>query len=280
MLFVGVGVVSAINCNFESINLNNKIGKLKSDKKTFYPSDDSWVSHDESNVPKGDSVDFLIRNEYGFGGSPGWAVDSLVKFDISSIPKGTIINSAKLKLFYYKYRDNNPGGRELNVYKVISDWDENTVTWDTQPIYHSIPTTSSSVPSSIGSWMEWDVTNDVQDFIDRTVTNYVWKITDENYWGKTWIPIIHFRSKEYSSNLPYLEIEVIELRSALLFGRIKNLNAEGNLITFNAVNLRYLQFLPFSFNTYISGEKIVASEVKFGILTINFAFGFFKAALV
>jgi len=87
----------------------------------------------------------LIRNEYGIGGTPGWAFDSLVKFNISSIPKGAIINSAKISLFYYKYRDNNPEGRELNVYRVISVWDENTVTWNTQPAYHPTPTTSFPV---------------------------------------------------------------------------------------------------------------------------------------
>jgi len=41
VLFVGTSVVSATNCNIESFNINNEIGKLNPDIKTFYPSDDS-----------------------------------------------------------------------------------------------------------------------------------------------------------------------------------------------------------------------------------------------
>ena len=220
VLLFAVCTVSSENINIELIDVNDDIGELNPDIETFYPSDDSWVSHDKPNVPKGDSIDFLIRNEYGFCGSPGWAVDSLVKFDISSIPKDVIINSATLNWFYYKYRDNNPAGRQLNVYRITSDWDENTVTWNTQPTYHSSPTTKSPVPSSVGSWMEWNVTSDVQDFVDKTFTNYGWKITDENYWGQTNIPIIHFRSKEFSSDLLYLQIDFNKPRPRATFNSL------------------------------------------------------------
>ena len=65
-----------------------------------------------------------------------------------------------------------------------------------------------------------------------------------------------------------------------VFGRIENLNAEEDITTFDAVRLRYMQFSPFSFNTYTSDEKIAVVGSKLGILTTSFAFGFFNAALL
>ena len=53
---------------------------------------------------------------------------------------------------------------------------------------------------------EWDVTEDVQDFIDGLQVNCGWKVTDENYWGWFDIPQAFFRTKEFSYSLgPCLE---------------------------------------------------------------------------
>ena len=56
--------------------------------------------------------------------------------------------------------------------------------------------------------MKWDVTSDMLDFIDGSEINYGWKLTDENYWGKTDIPWTCFRSKEYGDFIPYLEVGI------------------------------------------------------------------------
>jgi hypothetical protein len=55
--------------------------------------------------------------------------------------------------------------------------------------------------------MSWDVTSDVQSFINGINPNYGWKITDENYWGSGNIPYCLFKTKETGVNIPYLEIE-------------------------------------------------------------------------
>jgi len=289
VLLVGASVIPSISGVIETdskeINVENVyVENLILSTETFYPTDDSCISHDSPDIPAGDAPDLIIRNEYGAGGSPGWAIDSLVKFDISSISARTIISSAKLKCFYYRWIDINPVGRELNLYRITTDWDEDTVTWNTQPAYAAQPSTNSPVPPSTNVWMEWDVTSDIQDFVGGVETNFGWKITDENYWGHPDIPTPYYRSKEYSDNggefSPYLEIELLEPHTAFLFGRIENLNTEGDLIIFDAVKLRYLQFSPFSFNTYTSGEEIAVVGSGLGIITTSFAFGFFSAALL
>lgn len=57
--------------------------------------------------------------------------------------------------------------------------------------------------------MTWDVTNDVQSFIDGTQDNHGWIIMDTTTWRQFNIPIMYFYAKEFDSLTPYLEIEVM-----------------------------------------------------------------------
>ena len=284
ILFLGASVIPNISGVNETVEkeideINIHMDNLILGTEVFYPTDDTCVSHDSPGDINGATPYLNIRNEYGAGGSPGWASDGLVKFDISSISKGSLIKSAKLYFYYFQYLSTNPAGRELKLYKITRDWDESTTNWNNQPSYHSTSSTGAPVPGMINNWMEWDVTSDVQDFVNRAIDNYGWKITDENYWGSPGISNARIRAKEDATNKPYLEIEILVPRMTLLLGRIENLNAEGDITTFDAVRLRYIQFMPFSFNTYTSGKEIAITS-NLGILTTNLPFGFFSSALL
>ncbi len=177
----------------------------------FYPTDDAYILHRSgyTNVNRGGFEIMEVENYYGASGI--WGEDTLIKFDISSVPSNTKIISAKLNLYYHTYQTNNPAGRDLNIYRINSDWDELTVTWDTKPAYAGSPTSFAEVPSTTGVWMSWDVTNDVQDFVDGININYGWKISDDTYWGTVNIPVTSFRTKEYGDYIPYLEIEIADI---------------------------------------------------------------------
>ena len=171
----------------------------------YNPTDDTFVGHSNPDKNYGQRTTINIRNEYG--GMPGWADDGLIKFDLSQFQGNTPISNAVLSLYYIEYADTNPAGRELNLYRVTSQWEEDEVTWNTQPTYAAEPTTSAIVPEETGTWMTWNVTTDVQDFLDGVEQNYGWKITDEEYWGSGNIPSTHFASKENGEFIPELIIE-------------------------------------------------------------------------
>jgi hypothetical protein len=175
----------------------------------FYPiADSNIVQHFPDNTPG--TLDYMtIVNEDG-GGGTGWARDALVRYDISSIPPGRSILSATFRLYYYDWGDSNPAGRPLSCYRITSDWDEATVSWNTQPSYTSSPITQTSVPFSTGTWIEWDVTSDVTEFYEGTKDNFGWRIADEKAWGGMNIPRTRTRSKEYGAFTPELVIEVSE----------------------------------------------------------------------
>ncbi len=198
IILVSVSIVNAIPRSTEGISGH-----------VFYPTDDATIRYNRD-TPDGDTEYMSVRNMHGAPGTPGWEKDSLIKFDISSIPKGSKIYSAKLRLYYHHWHDNNPVGRELRIYRLIDDWSEETVHWFNQPQHVSSPTDASLVPATTGIWMEWDVTADVQDFINGGIPNYGWIIKDEMYWGDFNIPITYFTTKEYGAYTPYLVVETVD----------------------------------------------------------------------
>ena len=179
---------------------------------TFYPTDDTMIAMNAPDNNYGSSETMTVRNRYGYEGHPDyWERDLLIRFDLSSIPPDTQISSATLHLYYYKWWDNDPAGRSLTCYRATSDWDEATVTWNTQPTRASDPSAAAIVPHQPGAWMTWDLTDDVQAFIDDPeVINHGWEIMDEKPWNWVNIPTTYFRTKEFaedsSSFTPYLTV--------------------------------------------------------------------------
>jgi len=172
--------------------------------KLYSIKDIAQISQRSPDYNYGSTETITVRNEYG--ATHEWGEEGLIKFDLSSISPGSTISSAKLKIYYSKWNDNNPSGRKLNLYRITSDWDEDMVTWNNQPSYATQPTADSSVPSATGVWMSWDVTDDVQDFVNGQATNYGWKITDGNYWGTYNIPMVIFKAEKNDYLSPYIEI--------------------------------------------------------------------------
>jgi hypothetical protein len=184
---------------------HNSTGYLE----VFYPSDDTWISMRSPDANYGSGEGMSVRNRYGHPSHPkNWERDVLVRYDLSSIPSGTPIASAVLYLYYYDYGDSDPTGRDLTAYRITSDWSEDYVTWNTRPDLDPEATSYSIVPSPTGKWMHWDVTSDVQDFINGQEVNYGWQVMDTTYWGDFNIPIIKYRTKEYGDYIPYLEVEI------------------------------------------------------------------------
>ncbi len=110
----------------------------------------------------GSSSSFLAH-EWTWIGDPGRR-HSLLNFDFSLIPAGATILDARLDLYGYPNSPDNghssaSGSNESVIQRVTSFWEENTVTWNTQP-----STTAANEVILAQSL------NDYQDYTDINVT--------------------------------------------------------------------------------------------------------------
>ncbi len=101
----------------------------------------------------------------------GMIVRSHVRFDVSAIPSGTIINSAVLQVYLVNSYDFPNTTRTITTYRISSSWAESSVTWNTRPsfaeAYGSAPVTHGAL-----GWYSFDVTNLVQGWVNDTLPNY------------------------------------------------------------------------------------------------------------
>lgn len=94
-----------------------------------------------------------------------------------------------------------------------------------------------------------------------------------------WINTSYMNQQDPQSFITMGEQEIVPVKLALFMGKIVNLTTIGEIICFDASNLRIIQFLPFSIQKFTSGERIVVFKPNLGILTKSIAFGLFRAAV-
>ena len=162
------------------------------------PTDDTTISERDPNSNSGTSDSIVLRS------MSYWELDGLIKFNLSSIPSNATIIYAAFQAYYYKNWDGNPGGHQENVYRITSDWNEGTVTWNTRPSYVSEPSSFAIMPATINNWVLWNVTGDVLMFYNSSTSNYGWRIKDMS--GDYNNACSYFYSKEYSKYHPLLII--------------------------------------------------------------------------
>jgi hypothetical protein len=90
-----------------------------------------------SNRNWGDMVEFSAIS-WTSQGTP-FVVRSLIDFNFDAIPSNATVDSAKLSLYSYSTpghgagHDPLTGSNECYLQRIISSWEEDTVTWNTQP---------------------------------------------------------------------------------------------------------------------------------------------------
>lgn len=149
---------------------------------------DAYVDSRYNNNNYGSHVDFAAMS-WTNGGVPSDA-RSLIDFDFSSIPAGATINSASLSLYSYNSPANGShstlsGSNESVLLRITSSWDENTVTWNSQPS----TTTQNQVilpesTSPIQNYLNIDVTILIEDMLNDPANShgFLLKLINEEYY--------------------------------------------------------------------------------------------------
>jgi chitodextrinase len=116
---------------------------------TFSPTDDAYV---DSSAP---TTNFGTNARLTADNSP--KTNALLKFNITGLPAGCAVSSAKLQLTVGSgSTDTSPYGGDLYGASNTS-WTQSTVNWNTQPAAAATKTSSVATTVALGTAYTWDV---------------------------------------------------------------------------------------------------------------------------
>lgn len=130
---------------------------------------------------------------------------AFLKFDLSEIPSGATINSAKLQLYtsVYVTSTHNIGA----YYCSDNTWTEIGITYDNHPSFTTTATSTAAVAST-SKWYEWTVTSDTQTALGTADKKLTIVLKSDFHDGSDWV-WFESRDQQYSwmeEYIPKLEI--------------------------------------------------------------------------
>lgn len=131
-----------------------------------------------------------------------------LEFDLSSLPANAIIDSAYLKLYYDSLNSVNyrthMGQNDMEVKRVSSPWNENTITWNNQPATSA--TNVLTIPPFTNPTQNYiiNVSLLVQDIISTQNYGFMFKMLDESNFGRASI----FASSDHPDSTLHPELTI------------------------------------------------------------------------
>jgi hypothetical protein len=150
------GIVIFLVLGLISVSLfSMKLAYAQAGQVTLPPTDNVSVSAANPNLNEGGMESLGVGN--GTIGSPplGYSTESLawLKFNLSSVPDGAVIDGATLQL----YSSSTYGTNNVNVYSCLDNsWTESTLTYASMPSFNTTSMDTVSVEAS-NQWYNWDV---------------------------------------------------------------------------------------------------------------------------
>jgi hypothetical protein len=196
-VFRGIVIVLVLSLVLVS-TLSIKTVNAQTGQVTLKPSDDAYVDSSNPNSNYGERNYLQITN---YNSEINIANESIawLKFNLSSIPNGALIDGATLQLrtssVTGSFNVNAYSGSDfLNASAVVS-WTELTLTYSNMPSYNTTLMDSVLVATN-NQWYNWSVVDAVGDALNRTATTVTMVLLDPSPSGL--VSSISFNSKEFS----------------------------------------------------------------------------------
>lgn len=129
----------------------------------------------------------------------------LMKFNLEKIPSGASIAQARLHLNLYGSCDLANRSHTVTAYSVSGAWEENAVTWNTQPAFGQAYG-SGSVQSRTYEWYLIDVTDLVKQWANGTLPNNGLMLRGPEGAGNESAMLVFLTREAPAEYTPYLEI--------------------------------------------------------------------------
>lgn len=165
----------------------------------FWASEDAWVNEANPMANYGNNTYLSVKDRSGLA-------ESYIKFsnnDLGVLCGKTI---ASVSLFLYQYQYNYSPADTINLHKVIADWDEGLITWNSKPAFAALNSSSLNLENGNSLWREWPaLENMVASWLNGP--NYG-LVLENNKDAKTEELFARFYSSEYSNAdyHPYLRV--------------------------------------------------------------------------
>ncbi len=134
---------------------------------------------------------------YLYVGKHSFNYATYLEFDLNSVPlpPGAVIIHGDLNLYQYYASDS----LSIGVYRVTSEWQEDTIIWNNQPISLSQVEAIRIVHDTKGTWRTWYINDLVKGWLDGSIPNYgiLLKAIDDSANDK----VAYFRSSEYMTDV-------------------------------------------------------------------------------
>lgn len=158
----------------------------------------------------------------------------LFAFDLSAIPENAIITDAKLSLYHNPTSGNGghstmSGSNACIIQRVTQNWNEDSVTWDTQPTTtdtNEVLLAESS--SATDDYLNMDVKNLIIDMLNNPTQSFgmMLRLQDENAFRK-----LVFASSDYANSNSHPKLEITYLTYNLEVGTIASPVCAGQTIS-------------------------------------------------
>ena len=202
LVATGIGFAALLGVTSESVTVHTAASSISPTICTLSAADaDSYVSSGSTSSNFGSATTLNVQAS----GVLGSDMRTFVEFSLSScsIPASSLVTAASLELYLYGAPN---AGRTYDVHRVTASWTETGITWNNQPGTVASATASVSTGTTNNVTLTWDVTSDVQAFVDGTANNG-WRIRDQDE-NPLLTQLGQFRSAEHgtASQRPILQI--------------------------------------------------------------------------
>jgi len=161
--------------------------------KTLYPVADAWVNFNGKDIKYGTDIRLKVGSEECPGQEFPDRGRALIKFDLSAIPAGVVIESASLQLYLSSAYAGGAATNTISVHRVAGSWVETDVTWNNQPGHSATSYAATDVGLSSSKWYTWDITGLVREWYNGVYSNYGLKLVSA---AETTCNMRYFDSRE------------------------------------------------------------------------------------
>lgn len=165
----------------------------------FWMSQDTYIASGKPDTNYGSATNLGI----GYSNTGNQAMRILLQYNLSGIPTGATVNSAKVYIYQYASSPSNDSPMGFQAQYAVSPWSEYNATWANANYIGGSTLPIGYFPSTLG-WVTGDATNLFRSWVSGAEPNYGLLLTGDE--SPTNNRSRYFYSSNAGSNRPYVDI--------------------------------------------------------------------------